>query len=79
MRLLVGAHEEQHHRQQQTHFDCYREVEDDGQEEGDKQHPEIPITVLEQTYDGLPTTHRISHHDKDGCEARHWDKSYQLP
>ena len=78
MRLLVRAHQEQHHRQYQTHLDSDRQVEDHRQKERHQQHPEVTGAVLGQTRNGLPAAHRVCHHDQYRRQTRHRNHTYQL-
>ena len=57
----------------QSHLDGHREVEDDGEQEGDEQHADIRLGVLQQLAEGAPATHVVCHDDQHACQASHGD------
>ena len=78
MCLLVRTHQEQYQRKQDSHFDRYRQVEDHRQEERDQQHPQVAVRMFDQTGNGLPTAHRVCHHDQYSRQTTHGNHTHQL-
>ena len=74
---LVGTLDEKDDRQQQSHLDSDREVEEHGQNERHNHHQEIRLRVLGKPYDGAPLRHIITHHDQYTRQTRHRYQSDQ--
>ena len=70
--LSHTAHEEQTGTEQ-TDLDGDGEVEDDRQEEGDPEHDDIALRVLQDGNKASPTTHIIAHDDEHTGQTGHGD------
>ena len=74
---LVGTLDEEDNRQQQSHLDSDREVEEHGQNERHNHHQEVRLRVLSEPYDGAPLRHIVTHHDQYTRQTRHRYQSDQ--
>ena len=70
--LSHTAHEEQAGTEQ-TDLDGDGEVEDDRQQEGDPEHDDIALRVLQDGNKASPTTHIIAHDDEHTGQTGHGD------
>ena len=66
------AHEE-HASNNQTHFNGYGQIEDDGQEEGDEQHRDVRLRIAEQCLECTPAAHVIGYYNQYARQAAHGD------
>ena len=71
---LVGTFEEEDDRQEEAHFDCNSEVEEDGEDEGHEHDDEVGLRVLGQPHDGTNLGHVVANHDEDTRKACHRDE-----
>lgn len=71
------APEEEHDGEKETDFYCNREVEDDGEQEGDHEHRDVALGVGEDGSYGAPAAHIIRYDNEHGGEGRHGHELYQ--
>ena len=57
----------------QTNLYGNRQVEDNGQEEGDEQHGHVALGILEESAERAPATHVVADHDKHCRQRSHGD------
>ena len=61
----------------EAYFNRYREVEDDGKQEGDDKHTDIALGVAQKFAERAPATHIIRDYYQHTCQARHGDVTCQ--
>ena len=71
LRCLRHALHEEQAGDEQTHLDGNREVEDNGEQEGDNQHRDVALRVFHQLEECAPAAHVVRHDYQHAGEARH--------
>ena len=66
--------DEQHTRNYQAYLNGNGEVEDDGEEEGNKQYGNITLGVLHQSLDGAPFAHVVADNQQYSSQRSHGDE-----
>ena len=66
--------DEQHTSNNQANLDGNGEVEDDGEEEGNKQNGNIALGVLHQSLDGAPFAHIVTDNQQYSRQSSHGDE-----
>ncbi len=69
--VLHNAAQEYHHCQEKSYLDGDGEVEDDREQEGHDEYPDVSFGVMDHLLDGAPAAHVIAHHDEDCRQTGH--------